>query len=144
MPASPPRIYRPTPLNLARLAAILRRGGIVGVPSETVYGLAANALDAEACAQIFTAKGRPNTDPLIVHLASVKDLAKVAQPNAVALRLAKAFWPGALTLVLPKQAIVPELITAGKATVAVRVPAHPLFRQLIRLSGCPLAAPSAN
>lgn len=144
MPASKPRIYRPTPVNLRRLAAILRRGGLVGVPSETVYGLAADALDAEACAGIFAAKGRPNTDPLIVHLASAKDLETVARPNAVALRLAETFWPGALTLVLPKQAVVPDLITAGKATVAVRVPAHPLFRQLIRLSGRPLAAPSAN
>ncbi len=147
MPAprpSAPRILRPTPVNLARLAAVLRRGGIVGVPAETVYGLAASALDAEACAGIFRAKGRPTTDPLIVHLASVRELASVAEPNAAALKLAAACWPGALTLVLPKRACVPDLVTAGKPTVAVRVPDHPLFRKLIRLAGRPLAAPSAN
>lgn len=144
MPSRLPRILRPTPANLDRLAAILRRGGIVGVPSETVYGLAANALDAEACAGIFRAKGRPSTDPLIVHLASARDLGKVAEVNEAALQLAAACWPGPLTLVLPKKTCVPDLVTAGKSTVAVRVPAHPLFRRLIRLAGTPLAAPSAN
>lgn len=144
MPARLPRILRPTPVNLGRLTAILRRGGIVGVPSETVYGLAANALDAQACAGIFRAKGRPSTDPLIVHLASARDLVKVAEVNEAALKLAAAFWPGPLTLVLPKKPCVPDLVTAGKSTVAVRVPAHPLFRRLIRLAGTPLAAPSAN
>lgn len=139
-----PRILQPTEANLRRLAAVLRRGGIVGVPSETVYGLAANALDASACAKIFEAKGRPSTDPLIVHLASVRDLPKVAQVNEAARRLAARAWPGPLTLVLPKRDCVPALVTAGKATVAVRVPAHPVFRQLIRLAGVPLAAPSAN
>lgn len=146
MPAAPslPRIYRPTAANLARLAAVLRRGGLVGVPSETVYGLAADALSADACAGIFTAKGRPGTDPLIVHLASARDLQTVAVPNAAALALAAAFWPGPLTLVLPKLAVVPDNITAGRPTVAVRVPAQPHFRRLIRLAGRPLAAPSAN
>lgn len=144
MPVPRPRIFRPTPANLDRLAATLQRGGIVGVPSETVYGLAADALDAKACAGIFRAKGRPSTDPLIVHLASARDLGKVAEINAAALKLASAFWPGPLTLVLPKKACVPDLVTAGKPTVAVRVPAHPLFRRLIRLAGTPLAAPSAN
>ncbi len=144
MPTRLPRILRPTPANLDRLAAILRRGGIVGVPSETVYGLAANALDPEACAGIFRAKGRPSTDPLIVHLATVRELSKVAEVNDAALQLAAACWPGPLTLVLPKKACVPDLVTAGKSTVAVRVPAHPLFRRLIRLAGTPLAAPSAN
>jgi len=139
-----PRIFRPTETNLARLASVLRRGGIVGVPSETVYGLAADALSAEACAGIFAAKGRPTTDPLIVHLASPKDLARVARPNPIALKLAKSLWPGPLTLVLPKTGEVPDIVTAGKQTVAVRVPAHPLFRKLIKLAGRPLAAPSAN
>lgn len=139
-----PRLFRPTPANLARLAAVLRRGDLVGVPSETVYGLAADALSAEACAGIFTAKGRPGTDPLIVHLASARDLSQVAVPNAAALRLAAARWPGPLTLVLPKLPCVPDIVTAGRATVAVRVPDHPLFRKLIRLAGRPLAAPSAN
>lgn len=148
MPASRPqfrpRLLRPTPANLARLAAALRRGDIVGVPSETVYGLAADALSAGACARIFEAKGRPTTDPLIVHLASARELERVALANDDALALAAAFWPGPLTLVLPKRPEVPDLVTAGKTTVAVRVPAHPLFRRLIRLTGRPLAAPSAN
>jgi L-threonylcarbamoyladenylate synthase len=146
MPASRPRpqILRPTEANLARLASMLRRGEIAGVPSETVYGLAADALSEEACAKIFAAKGRPTTDPLIVHLASAKDLLEVAQANAIAFALAKALWPGPLTLVLPKTGSVPDIVTAGRPTVAVRVPAHPLFRKLIRLTGRPLAAPSAN
>ncbi len=146
MPArrSAPHIFRPTETNLARLAGALRRGAIVGVPSETVYGLAADALSQEACSGIFAAKGRPTTDPLIVHLASIKELPRVAHANAVALKLAKSLWPGPLTLVLPKTDAVPDIVTAGKRTVAVRIPAHPLFRKLIRLVGRPLAAPSAN
>ncbi len=139
-----PRIFRPTTANLARLAALLRRGELVGVPSETVYGLAADALNPAACAKIFAAKGRPTTDPLIVHLASAADLDRVARSNPAALALAAAFWPGPLTLVLPKLAVVPDLVSAGLPTVAVRVPAHPVFRRLIRLAGRPLAAPSAN
>jgi L-threonylcarbamoyladenylate synthase len=123
---------------------MLRRGEIVGVPSETVYGLAADALSEEACGGIFAAKGRPTTDPLIVHLASLKELPQVAQPNAVASALAKALWPGPLTMILPKKDSVPDIVTAGRSTVAVRVPAHPLFRKLIKLAGRPLAAPSAN
>ncbi len=144
MPAPRPRIFQPTPANLARLAAALRRGALVGVPAETVYGLAADALNPTACAAIFTAKGRPTTDPLIVHLAAARDLPTVAVPNAAIAPLARAFWPGPLTLVLPKLACVPDLITAGRPTVAVRVPGHPVFRELIRLAGRPLAAPSAN
>jgi L-threonylcarbamoyladenylate synthase len=139
-----PRIFRPGAVNLARLAALLRRGELVGVPSETVYGLAADALNPSACAKIFAAKGRPTTDPLIVHLASAADLGRVARSNPAALALAAAFWPGPLTLVLPKLAVVPDLVSAGLPTVAVRVPAHPVFRRLIRLAGSPLAAPSAN
>jgi L-threonylcarbamoyladenylate synthase len=138
------RVYRGTPRNLASLARLLRAGEVVGVPTETVYGLAANAFDARACRKIFRAKGRPLNDPLIVHLASARDLATVAEPNAAARRLAAAFWPGPLTVVLPKQAAVPGEVTAGLPSVAVRVPAHPLFRRLIRLTGRPLAAPSAN
>jgi L-threonylcarbamoyladenylate synthase len=145
MPAPrPPRILRPTDANLARLASALRRGEIVGVPSETVYGLAADALSEQACTGIFEAKGRPTTDPLIVHLASVKELPQVSQANETALTLARALWPGPLTLVLPKNKSVPDIVTAGRPTVAVRIPAHPLFRKLIKLAGRPLAAPSAN
>ena len=138
------RVYRGTPRNLASLARLLRAGEVVGVPTETVYGLAADAFAARACRKIFRAKGRPLSDPLIVHLASARDLDTVAQPNAAARRLAAAFWPGPLTLVLPKQPAVPGEVTAGLPSVAVRVPAHALFRRLIRLAGRPLAAPSAN
>ncbi|HVW21390.1 MAG TPA: L-threonylcarbamoyladenylate synthase [Opitutaceae bacterium] len=138
------RLYRGTPRNLASLARLLRAGEAVGVPTETVYGLAADALSARACRRIFRAKGRPLSDPLIVHLASARDLESVAEPNDAARRLAAAFWPGPLTLVLPKKASIPPEVTAGLPSVAVRVPAHPLFRRLIRLSGRPLAAPSAN
>lgn len=138
------RIYRETPRNLARLAAALRRGELVAVPTETVYGLAANALDAVACGKIFTAKGRPASDPLIVHIGHWRELAAVAVPNAAALRLAQKFWPGPLTIVLPKRPAVPEIVSAGLDSVAVRLPSHPLFRRLQRLAGIPLAAPSAN
>ncbi len=138
------RIYRPTPRNLALLARALQAGEVVGVPSETVYGLAGNALEPQACAKIFRAKGRPTTDPLIVHLASMAQLDAVAESSAAAKKLAAKFWPGPLTLVLPKRPHVPDLVTAGLSSVAVRVPAHPLFRKLIKLAGVPLAAPSAN
>lgn len=143
-PATRARIYRGTPSNLRKLAASLRRGELVAVPTETVYGLAANALDPRACRAIFRAKGRPSTDPLIVHLASLDQWERLCRPNEAALLLAQAFWPGPLTLVLPKTAAVPDVVTAGKDSVAVRMPAHPLFRRLLRLTGLPLAAPSAN
>jgi len=138
------RIFRGTPRNLARLARVLREGGLVGVPTETVYGLAANALDPVACRQIFAAKGRPSHDPLIVHLASAADVDRVAFSNPAVEKLARRFWPGPLTLVLPKKPCVPDLVSAGLPSVAVRVPAHPLFRRLLRQTGLPLAAPSAN
>jgi L-threonylcarbamoyladenylate synthase len=138
------RTYRGTPRNLAFLARRLRRGELVGVPTETVYGLAGDATDARACARIFAAKRRPRSDPLIVHIAAVSELARVAVPNAAARILAGKFWPGPLTLVLPKTAAIPDAATAGQPSVAVRLPAHPLFRRLITLTGRPLAAPSAN
>jgi L-threonylcarbamoyladenylate synthase len=138
------RILRGTPPTLARLARRLRAGDLVAVPTETVYGLAANALDARACRKIFTAKGRPANDPLIVHVHSLAQLGEVAEVNAAALRLAKKFWPGPLTLVLPKKSVVPSVVSAGLPSVAVRMPSHPLFRRLLKLAGVPLAAPSAN
>jgi L-threonylcarbamoyladenylate synthase len=145
MPAKPSaRLYRGSPANLARLARRLRAGELVAVPTETVYGLAANALDARACRKIFTAKGRPTNDPLIVHIHSLAQLGEVAETNAAALRLAKKFWPGPLTLVLPKKSVVPDVVSAGLPSVAVRMPSHPLFRRLLKLCGVPLAAPSAN
>lgn len=138
------RLFRGTPSNLKLLAKVLRQGGLVGVPTETVYGLAADALDAEACARIYRAKGRPPTDPLIVHVLSGQEAEKIAYLNPAARRLADAFWPGPLTLVLEKRAEVPDIVTAGLGSVAVRVPAHGLFRRLLRVTGRPLAAPSAN
>jgi L-threonylcarbamoyladenylate synthase len=151
-PAAPSRSSRPrrartyagTPRNLATLARVLRRGGLVAAPTETVYGLAANALDPVACEKIFIAKARPQTDPLIVHIDSLADLSRLAYVNTPALMLAEKFWPGPLTLVLPKTDVVPAIVSAGLPSVAVRMPAHPLFRRLLRLAGVPLAAPSAN
>jgi L-threonylcarbamoyladenylate synthase len=117
----------------------------VAFPTETVYGLGANALDAQAIARVFEAKGRPVEDPLIVHLASADDLSYVARNvPAIACELARACWPGPLTLVLPKQRAVPANVTAGLETVAVRVPAHTVALALLRMSGVPIAAPSAN
>ncbi len=126
-------------------AAHLRRGGIVAFPTETVYGLGANALDVRAVARIFEAKGRPEFDPLIVHVLDATMLARVALPlPPAALRLIERFWPGPLTLVVRKTEAVPHLVTAGLPTVAVRMPAHPVARALIARTGVPLAAPSAN
>lgn len=138
------RIYAGTRRNLAHLARRLRAGDLVAVPTETVYGLAANALDPRACRKIFSAKGRPTTDPLIVHIHTFKQLADIAEPNDAARCLAKKFWPGPLTLVLPKKSTVPAIVSAGLPSVAVRMPRHPLFRRLLKLAGLPLAAPSAN
>jgi L-threonylcarbamoyladenylate synthase len=140
----PARVYSPTPANLRRLAAALRRGELVAFPTETVYGLAAHALDARACRAIFRAKGRPAHDPLIVHVANLAHAEELAGFNDLARKLARRFWPGPLTLVLPKKPCVPGIVTAGRRTVAIRSPAHPLARRLLRLSGLPLAAPSAN
>jgi L-threonylcarbamoyladenylate synthase len=109
-----------------------------------VYGLAANALDAQACRGIFRAKGRPSNDPLIVHIHSLSQLAEIAEPNHAALALARHFWPGPLTIVLPKKAVVPAVVSSGLPSVAVRMPRHPLFRRLLKLTNRPLAAPSAN
>jgi L-threonylcarbamoyladenylate synthase len=130
---------------LARAAAILQRGGLVAFPTETVYGLGAHALDADAVARIFTAKGRPSNNPLIVHVPDVEQAkALVTDWPETASRLAEQFWPGPLTLILPKSAVVPEIVTAGGPTVALRVPAHPVAQALLRTAQIPIAAPSAN
>ena len=135
----------PQPDVIARAATCLRDGGLVAFPTETVYGLGANALDAVAVERIFTAKHRPSHDPLIVHVASAADITRVAERiPALAWPLAEAFWPGPLTLVLPRQSLVPDVVTAGGPTVAVRVPRHPVARALIAAAGVPVAAPSAN
>jgi len=140
----PARIHPATPTSLRRLAAALQRGELVALPTETVYGLAADALDAKACAAIFKAKGRPANDPLIVHVLDLAHAEQLAEFNPMARRLARRFWPGPLTLVLPKKPCVPGIVTSGGATVALRAPAHPLARRLLRLAKIPLAAPSAN
>ena len=130
---------------LRAAAEILQRGGLVAFPTETVYGLGANALDPDAVRGIFKVKRRPADNPLIVHVTGLEQAGALVEnmpPEAV--RLAQQFWPGPLTLVLPKKKVVPEIITAGLSSVAVRVPAHPLAIKLIRAAGFPLAAPSAN
>ena len=137
-------IHQPTTANLTRLAAILAQGGLVAVPTETVYGLAADSLNPDACRAIFRAKRRPLTDPLIIHVPSVAAAGKLAFINPAARKLMRAFWPGALTLVLRKRGCVPDIATAGGPTVAIRCPAHPVMRRLLRLCRLPLAAPSAN
>jgi len=140
----PAKVHRPTPANLRLLAAALRRGELVAIPTETVYGLAANALDAKACRAIFRAKGRPANDPLIVHVLDLAHAEELAEFNDAARKLTQHFWPGPLTLVLPRKPVVPGIVTSGSPTVAIRAPAHPLARRLLRLAGIPLAAPSAN
>jgi L-threonylcarbamoyladenylate synthase len=135
----------PEPRVLARATEVLRSGGLVAFPTETVYGLGAHALDVDAVRRIFAAKGRPSFNPLIVHVhevAAVQHLVS-AWPEA-AQRLADTFWPGPLTMVLPKRQLVPDEVTAGLDTVAVRVPSHPVALALLRASRLPLAAPSAN
>ena len=130
--------------GIARAAEILRTGGTVAFPTETVYGLGANAIDVQAVAKIFAAKDRPGWDPVIAHVSGREMLARVAEVPANAERLIERFWPGPLTLLLPKTAAVPNSVTAGRPLVGVRMPAHPLAAELIRAAGVPVAAPSAN
>lgn len=135
----------PEPVVLEEAGRILRAGGLVAFPTETVYGLGANALDGRAVARIFSAKGRPATNPVIAHAASTAGARQLVRDwPAAARQLADAFWPGPLTLVLPKAPVVPDILTAGSETVAVRVPAHPVALALIAAAGTPVAAPSAN
>jgi L-threonylcarbamoyladenylate synthase len=138
-------VTRLTPADLAHAAALIREGHLVAFPTETVYGLGANALDATAVARIFDAKGRPRTSPLIVHVASIamaRDLTLFWPPAAEL--LAERYWPGPLTLVVSKQPCIPDIVTAGLPTVGLRMPAHPIALELIRAAGVPIAAPSAN
>lgn len=130
---------------LEQAAQILRAGGLVALPTETVYGLGANALDTGAVSRIFAAKQRPAWDPIIVHVADEKMLDGLVRdlPEA-ARKLIAAFWPGPLTLLLPRAAAVPDAVTAGRPLVGVRMPAHPVALELIRRAGVPVAAPSAN
>jgi L-threonylcarbamoyladenylate synthase len=138
------RLLDVTVAGIAEAGAILRAGGLVAFPTETVYGLGAHALDPRAVRGIFEAKQRPSDDPLIVHVAHAALVDEVALPGPLAQQLAEHFWPGPLTLVLPKRPRVPAEVTAGLETVAVRVPAHPIARALLVEAGLPVAAPSAN
>jgi L-threonylcarbamoyladenylate synthase len=135
----------PDQAALERGGRLLREGGLVAFPTETVYGLGANALDDAAVRRVFSAKGRSPDDPLIVHLGSIEQLGLAARDVSAAARaLAERFWPGPLTLVLPKQPAIPDSATAGLPSVAVRVPRHPIALGLIRSAGVPVVAPSAN
>lgn len=135
----------PEPEALHEAGAVIRRGGLVAFPTETVYGLGANALDAEAVREIYRAKGRPADNPLIVHVASPEEAEALwAEVTPAARALIERFWPGPLTLALPKRPAVPDAVTAGLPTVGVRMPAHPVALELIRAAGVPIAAPSAN
>ena len=124
--------------------AILRQGGLVVIPTETVYGLGGNALDEDAAKKIYAAKGRPSDNPLIIHISDPKDAEKYCITNEYYYRLAEAFMPGPLTVILPKKDIIPFSVTGGLDTVAVRCPSHPVARAVINAAGVPVAAPSAN
>lgn len=132
--------------GIARAARILQSGGLVAVPTETVYGLAARADDAAAVAGIYAAKGRPGFNPLIVHVDTVAQAEALAEFSEISRRIAQEVWPGPITLVLPRREGAPlaEGVSAGLPTIALRMPGHPVMRELIRESGCVLAAPSAN
>lgn len=139
-------VHRPTKASIERLAAQLRAGGTVAFATETVYGLGADATNADAVLKIYETKGRPRFNPLIVHADSMEMAERLAEFSPIARRLAAAFWPGPLTLVLPQKpsAGLSDIVTAGLDTVGVRIPAHELARDLIAAVGRPLAAPSAN
>ena len=135
-----------SPESLARAGEVIRGGGLVAFPTETVYGLGANALDGRAVRRIFEAKGRPGDNPLISHVSALGQIAPLiaGEPSPAARRLMEACWPGPMTLVFPRSGLVPDEVTAGLDTVAVRFPAHPAARALIDAAGVPIAAPSAN
>ncbi|MBN2638366.1 MAG: threonylcarbamoyl-AMP synthase [Bacteroidales bacterium] len=131
--------------NIDEAAQIIKKGGLVAFPTETVYGLGANALNPMAVAKIFELKERPSFDPLIIHIASYDDLKALStEVNEKIMALAKHFWPGPLTIVMPKSSIVPEIVTSGLDTVGIRMPNNPIALELITKAGCPIAAPSAN
>lgn len=137
-------IYQPTEVNLNTCAQFLREGNVVGVPTETVYGLAGNPLIEASARKIFSVKGRPLIDPLIVHFPSVDAATAHIEINEAVETLAAKFWPGPLTMVVTKKASIPDIVTAGLPSVAIRVPRHPVFRSLLERLDFPLAAPSAN
>ncbi|CAG0905086.1 unnamed protein product [Cyprideis torosa] len=141
-----PRIVAANKESIAEAAALLQAGEIVVLPTETVYGLGANALESDAVAKIFSAKKRPSFNPLIVHVLDKEAASKLVEINDAAQKVIAAFWPGPLTLILPRKdkAGVSELVTAGLSTLAVRAPSHKVMREVMRAAGLPIAAPSAN
>ncbi|MBO5037453.1 MAG: threonylcarbamoyl-AMP synthase [Clostridia bacterium] len=138
------RILSTSTEDLEICSRLLKDGDIVAIPTETVYGLAANALDSKAVEKIFKAKGRPADNPLIVHISDIAAFEDLCVPTKEAYMLAEKFWPGPLTMILPKKPIVPTIVTAGLDSVAIRMPSHPTAKKIISLCGVPLAAPSAN
>ena len=138
------QVLSPTPEALALASQLLHDGQLVAFPTETVYGLGANALDAKAVLNIFAAKGRPADNPLIVHVYDRAQLTPLCEVSPLAEKLMDAFWPGPLTLILPRKPAIPDEVAASLPTVAVRMPSHPVARAVIRAAGVPLAAPSAN
>ena len=139
-------VLKPNEAALNEAARLLREGQLVGIPTETVYGLGANALNPTAVCDIFRAKGRPGDNPLIVHISDMAELRPLiaCEPSPAALRLAQAFWPGPLTMIFPRSKQVPLQTTGGLETVAVRMPSHPVAREVIARAGVPIAAPSGN
>jgi L-threonylcarbamoyladenylate synthase len=139
------RILKPNDNSLKEAASIIRNGGLVAFPTETVYGLGANAFDVLAVAKIFEVKRRPRFDPIIVHIANFKDLERLTlRVDERVKELTQKFWPGPLSLVLPKSNLVPDIVSAGLKDVAIRMPSHPLALKLIKKAKVPIAAPSAN
>lgn len=139
------RIFGTTTEEIKQAAKIIKEGGLVAFPTETVYGLGADALNSEAVGKVYAAKGRPSDNPMIVHISSKDDLSKLTpEITADMKKLMDAFWPGPLTMVVPAKDIIPKVTTGGLATVGIRMPSNPTAAELIRLSGVPIAAPSAN
>jgi len=142
--ATPSKILPPHPSGIARCVDLILAGELVALPTETVYGLAGNALREDSIRKIFTVKGRPLIDPLITHVTDIEAAGAYADLNESAVAVATHFWPGPVTMVLPKKAVIPDLATAGLPSVAIRSPRHELFRRVLEGAGVPLVAPSAN
>lgn len=138
------RILSTTTEDLELCSRYLSDGDVVAIPTETVYGLAANALDGNAVRKIFLAKGRPADNPLIIHISDLSSFPEYCFPSDEAYALAERFWPGPFTMILPRKNIIPDIVTAGLQSVAVRMPSHPVTKRIIDICGFPLAAPSAN
>ena len=138
------KILKSTEQNLIRAAEMIKKGELVAFPTETVYGLGANGLNIEACRKIFVAKGRPSDKPLSLHVASLEMAERIAKITAQTEKLFAKFLPGALTIILSKNKIVPDFVTCGKSSVGIRFPANDVALSLIRIAGVPIAAPSAN